>query len=68
MNPISRPLALAVLVLGLCAGCSSDAVKRAAYESAHAKACMDRDHTPQCDIPKQDYDTYQHEREKTLPQ
>jgi len=62
-NPI-----LLVFALCLCAGCSSDAVKRAAYESAHGKACMERDRTPQCDIPKQDYDTYQREREKTLAQ
>lgn len=45
-------------------GCSSDEVKRGAYEAIYQKGCMDRSGTPDCDPEHKSYDQYKNDREK----
>lgn len=57
---MGRPLTL-LLLLALSA-CSTEAAKRAAYEAAYQKSCLDRDGTTQCDASHLSYDEYRKQR------
>jgi hypothetical protein len=50
--------ATAVLISLACSACTSDGIKRAAYEAAYQKGCMDRSATPNCDPEHQTYEDY----------
>jgi hypothetical protein len=52
-------------VVGFC-GCTSDAVKRSAYEAVHQKGCMDRTGSPNCDPEHPSYDAYKKQRDEVL--
>lgn len=54
--------ALCIVLLG---ACSSDAAKRAAYESAYQKSCVDRTGTTNCDPDHKSYDEYRKQREQS---
>jgi hypothetical protein len=58
---------LLILLLALGAmGCTTDAVKRSAYEAAYQKSCMDRTGVPDCDPEHHSYDDYQKARGELL--
>jgi len=65
MNWKALALSFTLLSLALCA-CSSDALKRAAYEASYQKGCMDRTATPQCDPAHKSYDEYGKDREQLI--
>jgi hypothetical protein len=58
--------ATAVLLSLAWSACTSDQVKRAAYEAAYQKSCIDRTGLPACNPDHQDYDQYQSERGKLV--
>lgn len=55
--------AVAAFLLLTLSACTSEAVKRGAYESIYQKQCMDRTGTPNCDPEHKGYDDYKKERE-----
>jgi hypothetical protein len=57
-------IGIASLLLAFLFGCSSDAVKRGAYEAIYQKGCMDRSGTPDCDPEHKSYDQYKNDRDK----
>jgi hypothetical protein len=57
---------LAILLVLILPGCTSDAAKRSAYEALHQKWCMDRTGVPNCDPDHKSYDAYEKEREEVL--
>ena len=62
LAPIFLILAATLLVTG----CSGDAVKRATYEAAYQKNCIDQTGAANCDPAHKDYDTYRKERDQAL--
>ncbi len=58
--------ATAVLLSLAWSACTSDHVKRAAYEAVYQKGCIDRTGLPACNSDRQSYDQYQSERAKLL--
>ncbi len=55
----------AALCIALFGACSSEAAKRAAYESAYQKSCIDRTGTTaNCDPGHKSYDEYRKQREQ----
>jgi len=58
--------ATAVLLSLAWSACTSDHVKRAAYEAAYQKGCIDRVGLPVCNPEHQNYDQYQSERDKLV--
>lgn len=57
---------LLMIVIGMLPACSSDQVKRSAYEAAYQKSCMDHTGTPNCDPEHMTYDEYRKDREQVL--
>ena len=55
----------AVLLALACSACTSEGIKRAAYEAAYQKGCMDRSAMPNCDPEHKTYEDYSRGR---LPQ
>lgn len=55
--------ATAVLVSLAWSACTSDHLKRAAYEAAYQKGCIDRAGVPNCDPEHKSYENYSKERE-----
>ena len=56
-------LAAGALLLALAfSACSSEELKRAAYEAAYQKGCMDRSAMPNCDPAHPSYDEYKRAR------
>ena len=51
---------------GLVSGCSGDEVKRATYEAAYQRTCIDQSGAPNCDPGHKDYETYTKERSQVL--
>ena len=56
--------AIAVLLSLAWSACTSDHIKRAAYEAAYQKSCMDRVATPDCDPEHMSYAQYGQERDQ----
>lgn len=56
---------LALLVL-LLSACTSDAVRRAAYEAAYQKGCIDRERSQNCDPAHKSYDEYKEDRDNLV--
>lgn len=65
MNHRTVAVSVFLLALGLPA-CTSDAVKRGAYEALYQKDCMDRIGAPDCDPEHEGYDEYRKDREDAL--
>jgi hypothetical protein len=61
---MSVPALFTSLLLTLLSGCTSDEVKRGAYNALYQKSCMDRAGTPDCDPEHKSYDQYKHDREE----
>lgn len=58
-------LSLSILVL---LGCTSENLKRSAYEAVYQKECLDRTQTPNCDPAHPSYNKYEQKRkEETVP-
>lgn len=55
--PIRNAVMAAMLVL-LLAACSSEGARRAAYEAAYQKGCLDRGAQANCDPQHPSYDEY----------
>lgn len=58
---------LSLLVLPILSACSTEAVKRGAYESLHQKHCIDTTGSPNCDPEHKAYDRYRQDRESLKP-
>ena len=56
--------AIAVLLSLAWSACSSDHIKRAAYEAAYQKSCMDRVGTPDCHPEHKSYAQYEQDRDQ----
>jgi len=54
--------AIAVLLSLASSACTSDGLKRTAYEAAYQKGCMERTAMPDCDPGHQTYDQYERAR------
>jgi hypothetical protein len=65
MNPLTPIKTVIFLTLAL-AACTSEGLKRGAYESLHQKQCMDRTGEPNCDPEHSSYENYQGDREQLL--
>ena len=50
----------------LFSGCSGEEIKRATYEAAYQKNCIDQTDAANCDPAHKDYDTYRKERDQAL--
>jgi hypothetical protein len=61
-------IAIAIMLLLLLPGCTSEAIKRGTYEAAYQKACMDRTGNPNCDPEHKSYDQYKRDRETIIKQ
>lgn len=55
---------LIMLIASILPACSSDGVKRSAYEAVYQKDCMDRTGAPNCDPAHMTYDEYRETRER----
>ncbi len=58
---------LSLLALPTLSACSTEAVKRSAYESLHQKHCIDTTGSPNCDPEHKHYDRYRKDRESLKP-
>ena len=64
-----KTLAATLVLLSLTwSACSSDYFKRAAYEAAYQKGCVDRAGTANCDPEHQSYEQYAKNRERLIRQ
>ncbi|MHB8666330.1 MAG: hypothetical protein ACYC7B_02275 [Burkholderiales bacterium] len=62
-----KALAATAVLLSLAwSACTSDNIKRAAYEAAYEKGCIDRTGTPNCDPEHKSFDAYSKERDSLL--
>lgn len=62
-----KALAATAVLLSLAwSACTSDNIKRAAYEAAYAKGCIDRTGSPNCDPEPKTFDAYGKERDSLL--
>jgi hypothetical protein len=60
-------LAATIVLLSLAwSACTSDHIKRAAYEAAYQKGCIDRAGTPNCDPEHKTYESYSKDRDQLL--
>ena len=58
-------LAATAILLSLAwSACTSDHVKRAAYEAAYQKNCVERIGLPDCNPERQSYEEYSKDRER----
>lgn len=54
---------LSLLLLPFVSACSTEMVKRSAYELLHQKHCIDTTGSPNCDPAHKDYDRYRQDRD-----
>jgi len=59
-------VATAVLLSLAWSACTSDNVKRAAYEAAYQKGCIDRVGVPDCDPAHKSYEEYSRDRDQLV--
>jgi hypothetical protein len=59
-------VATAVLLSLAWSACTSDHLKRAAYEAAYQKSCVDRTGIANCDPGHKSYEQYQQERDQLM--
>jgi hypothetical protein len=57
---------LIMLIASTLPACSSDQVKRSAYEAVYQKDCMDRTGVSSCDPTHMTYDEYNEDRERLV--
>ena len=57
---------LGMMVVSLLPACTSDQVKRSAYEAVYKKGCMDETGVPNCDPEHMTYDEYTKDRERLV--
>lgn len=54
---------LSLLFLPFVSACSTETVKRSAYESLHQKHCIETTGSPNCDPEHKNYDRYRQDRD-----
>jgi hypothetical protein len=70
VQPMNRVLLLAgtALLLPMISACTTEAIKRSAYETVYQKHCVDQTGAPNCNPEHKDYERYKKDREETLKQ
>ena len=64
-----RILAATVVLVSIAwSACTSDHIKRSAYEAAYQKGCIDRIGTANCDPEHKSYEQYARDREQLMKQ
>ena len=66
MNKKQTLAATAVLLSLAWSACTTDHIKRAAYEAAYQKGCIDRTGTPNCDPEHKTFEEYSKDRDRLI--
>jgi hypothetical protein len=59
-------MAVAITLAAALSACTTESVKRGAYEAVYQKQCVEETRAPNCDPEHKSYDEYQKEREDFL--